>query len=334
MNKSIVFTSPRVAELLNEQIPKAESGTAVVKLLRSTISAGTERANLVGDKNVTLEDRIVPFPRRSGYSSVGIVTEVGDGVSKVSVGDRVGISWSVHSQFIRIPETNLHKLTDDVSDASAALIHIATFPLAAIRKCNLELGESAMVMGMGVLGMMAVQLLRLAGAAPIIAVDPIKEKRELALRLGADLAFDPFDSDFVKSVKAATSGGVNVAIEVTGNGGALNSTLDCMAKFGRVALLGCTRSSDFTVDYYRKVHGPGITMIGAHTLARPKNDSSRGWWTEFDDYEALIKLVRLGRLDLESLVEEVHSPNDAFDVYTRLAAGGGFPVVQFDWSLI
>ena len=125
-----------------------------------------------------------------------------------------------------------------------------------------------------------------------------------------------------------------MAIEVTGNGKALDGVLDCMAEFGRVALLGCTRSSDFTIDYYRKVHGPGITLIGAHTRARPKFESHRGWWTERDDFEAAIRLIRLGRLDLASLVEEVHSPLDAKEVYARLAAGGGFPVVQFDWSLI
>ena len=334
MNKSIVFTAPGVAEVLDEKMPTVEKGTVIIKLLRSTISAGTERANLVGDPNVTISDNIVPFPRRGGYSSVGIVTEIGDEVKTVSVGDRVGISWSTHSAYIKVPESNVHKLTEDVSDAAAALIHIATFPLAAIRKCRLEMGESAIVMGMGVLGMMAVQLLKASGAAPIIAVDPVPQKRDLAIKLGADYALDPFDPDFAAKVKGLTCGGVNVAIEVTGNGGALNGVLECMAKFGRIALLGCTRSSDFTVDFYKKVHGPGITLIGAHTLARPKYDSSSGWWSEKDDYEALIKLIRFGRLDLEALVEEVHSPYDAPEVYKRLAAGGGFPVVQFDWSKI
>jgi threonine dehydrogenase-like Zn-dependent dehydrogenase len=334
MNKSIVFTAPGVAEVLDEKMPTVEKGTVIIKLVRSTISAGTERANLVGDPNVTIGDNIVPFPRRSGYSSVGIVTEVGEGVTSVAVGDRVGISWSTHSAYIKVPESNVHKLSDDISDAAAALVHIATFSLAAIRKCRLETGESAIVMGMGVLGMIAVQLLKISGAAPIIAVDPVPEKRALAIKLGADYALDPFASDFTAKVKQITCGGVNVAIEVTGNGGALNGVLDCMAKFGRIALLGCTRSSDFTVDYYKKVHGPGITLIGAHTLARPKNDSSNGWWTERDDYEALIKLVKFGRLNLESLVEEVHSPHDAPQVYKRLASGGGFPVVQFDWSKI
>ncbi|MFR6641702.1 MAG: hypothetical protein ACLUSP_10635 [Christensenellales bacterium] len=67
-----------------------------------------------------------------------------------------------------------------------------------------------------------------------------------------------------------TARGANVAVEVTGLGKGLDRVLDCMRKFGRVALLGCTRNSDFTIDHYRKVHGPGITPVGAHTAARPR----------------------------------------------------------------
>ena len=142
-----------------------------------------------------------------------------------------------------------------------------------------------------------------------------------------ELAADIIDKGIV-----LTGGGAKVAIEVTGLGAGLDTVLDCMARFGRVALLGCTRSSDFTIDYYRKVHGPGITLIGAHTAARPTQESHEGWWTEKDDAEALIRLVAGGRLDLASLIEEVHSPEDYAEVYARLAAKGGFPVVQFDWT--
>ena len=108
--------------------------------------------------------------------------------------------------------------------------------------------------------------------------------------------------------------------------------LDCMKKFGRVALLGCTRNSDFSIDYYKKVHGPGITLVGAHTVARPKYESSNGWWSESDDANATLKLIKGGRLDLKRLIAEVHSPKEAPEVYTRLASSGSFPIVQFDWS--
>lgn len=331
-NKRIVFTEPYVAKLLDVDMPTPAAGQVVVKLVRSSISAGTERANLVGDPNVDVSRAgQVIYPRYTGYSSAGEVVAVGEGVSRVKVGDRVACSWSFHVRYCLMNENNVHPL-NDVDYAAGALVHIATFPLAALRKCRVEMGESVIVMGQGVLGQIAVQLARVAGAVPIIAVDPVPEKRARALELGADVALDPFDPDFVKTVKSLTGGGVNVAIEVTGLGSGLDMVLDCMARYGRVALLGCTRSSDFTIDYYRKVHGPGITLIGAHTAARPKQESHEGWWTEKDDAEALIRLVAGGRLDLASLLEEVHSPSEYADVYARLAAKGGFPVVQFDWT--
>ena len=66
-----------------------------------------------------------------------------------------------------------------------------------------------------------------------------------------------------------------------------------MAKFGRIALLGCTRDKNFTVDYYRKIHGPGIHIIGAHTDARPKIDSSSGMFNQRDDIKAILNLTKM-----------------------------------------
>ena len=231
-----------------------------------------------------------------------------------------------------LPEKNVFKIGDGISFEDAALMHIATFPLAAIRKCGLEIGESALVMGLGILGLISIPLLRLSGACPIIAVDPIKEKRDLALSLGADYALDPYDADFALKAKKLTGGGVKVAIEVTGVGKGLDGALDCMARFGRVALLGCTRSSDFTIDYYRKVHAPGITLVGAHTNARPAHESSDRFWTLGDDMRALICMTEYGRLSLGALVEQTFSPTEAPEVYKRLINEKSFPITQFDWT--
>lgn len=333
--KSIVFVEKNRAELIDEEIPTPGAGQVLIRLARSTISSGTERANLVGEVNVSV-DRNAPgtvqFPRRAGYSSSGVVAAVGKDVTQFAVGDRVAMSWTIHSQYVCKNVNEVYLLDDDQSFAEGAMWHIATFPMAAVRKCSLEIGESAIVMGMGVLGMIAVMLLRAAGAVPVIAADPVPEKRELALRIGADYAFDPFHPDFEKQVRRVTGDGANVAVEVTGSGAALDEVLDVMARFGRVALLGCTRHSDFQIDYYKKVHGPGISLIGAHTRARPVAESSHGMWTTHDDVLAVQRLVRHGRLKLETLVEETHSPEEAYEVFTRLANEKAFPVVQFDWT--
>ena len=332
--KQIVFTEINTAKLLDKTIPEPGPYQVLVQTAVSTISCGTERANITGDPNVSAEGASgVVFPRYSGYNSSGTVIATGSAVTKVQVGDRVVVYWGLHQGINILNQNNVVKIEDDsISFETAAMCFISSFPMAAIRKTRLEMGESALVVGLGILGIIAVKLLRAAGAVPIIAVDPNPKRRELALQNGADYAFDPADEDFVQQVKAVTKGGANVAIEVTGVGAGFNEALDCMAKFGRVALLGCTRNSDFTVDYYKKIHGPGITVIGAHTIARPNVESHPGWFTHADDISAVLKLCAGKRLTLDNIIAETHTPENCEEVYQRLVFDKDFPVaVQFDW---
>ena len=108
-----------------------------------------------------------------------------------------------------------------------------------------------------------------------------------------------------------------------------------MAPKGRIALLGCTRDKNFTIDYYRKIHAPGVTLIGAHTASRPQLDSYPGFWTVRDEMNAILQLEKSGRLDLQNTISEVWSPEKAPEVYHRMLTEREFPIgVQFDWSLI
>ena len=332
--KQIVFTEINTARLLDKTLPEPSPYQVLVQTAVSTISCGTERANITGDPNVSAEGASgVVFPRYSGYNSAGTVIAVGSAVTKVKVGDRVVVYWGLHQGINIVNQNNVVKIEDDcISFETAAMSFISSFPMAAIRKTRLEIGESALVVGLGILGIIAVKLLRAAGAVPIIAVDPNPKRRELALQNGADYTFDPTDENFAQQVKAVTKGGANVAIEVTGVGAGFNEALDCMAKFGRVALLGCTRNSDFTVDYYKKIHGPGITVIGAHTIARPNVESHPGWFTHADDISAVLKLCAGKRLTLDNIIAETHTPENCEEVYQRLVFDKDFPVaVQFDW---
>lgn len=332
--KQIVFTKPYVAELLDAECLPPKEGEVTVSLEYSAISAGTEKANYMGMRNGTTvsEEEEAVFPRTVGYSAAGIVTEVGSAVPDVRPGDRVVVYWGKHKKKITVGRNQILPIPDGISTQEASMALIATFPLAAIRKTRLEIGESAMVMGLGILGIFAVQELRAAGAYPVIAVDPIGQRRELALRLGADFALDPTESGFADAVKGCTNGGVKVCIEVTGLGTGLIQALDCMKRLGRVALLGCTRSSKFEIDYYGKVHGPGISLIGAHTMARPKVESSAGLWTDEDDLQAVLNLLKGNRLNFQEMIGEIHSPAEAGETYDRLVHDKNFPVgVLFDW---
>ena len=336
MDKQIVFVEENKAELLEVESQMLGATEVKVKTVISTISSGTEKASISGAPvgiNSDPNEKAV-FPRVSGYSTSGIVVEKGEAVKDLEVGDRVAMAWSTHRTYNVMDEKNVVKIEgDNVSYEEASIAHIATFPLAAIRKTRLEIGESLMVVGLGILGLLAVSLAKAAGAVPVIAVDPVKDRRDAALSFGADYAFDPFEDGFADKVKAVTDGGVNCAIEVTGQGAGLNMTLDCMAKMGRVALLGCTRNSDFTVDYYRKVHGPGISLIGAHTIARPNEESYPGYFTTRDDMKTVLKLCEKNRINIKDMVGKTFSPAECADVYTSLLNDRNFPVVvQFDWN--
>ena len=335
--KQIVFTKPYVAELLDAEYEAPKAGEVTVSLEFSAISAGTEKANLVGDRNGRWqnEGEEAKFPRYVGYSAAGIVTAVGEDVTDVAVGDRVIVYWGKHKKNITVKRKNVVKIPEGVSMEEASMVHISTFPMGAIRKTKIEIGESALVMGLGILGVFAVQQLRAAGAYPVIAVDPVADRREFALKMGADYALDPTEEGFAEKVMALSDGGVNVCIEVTGLGIGLVQALECMKEMGRVALLGCTRNSKFEIDYYKNVHGKGISLIGAHTRARPVEESAPGLWIHEDDMRAAMNLIRGGRLNFKDMIGEIHSPTEAGVVYDRLVNDKKFPIgVIFDWRNI
>lgn len=335
-NKQIIFTAPNRAELLETEIPdQLAEGTVRVRMTYTAVSAGTERANLIGESNISgkREDCNNHFPRKLGYCGVGVVEAVGDRVSKVNVGDRVIVYFGKHTLYNVVPEANVIPIVPrEVEDLDAALMVIAGFPAEGIRKTRLEYGESCMIVGLGILGQIAVALAKIAGAVPVIAADPNPARRELAIRMGADHAVDPTAENAAETIRALTNGkGANVVVEASGNSAALKSALRCCAPMARVSLLGCTRTPD-VYDLYHDVHYPGVTLIGAHNFARPKVESMPGNWTAADDFHAMLKLIHYGRLNLRPLISEIHAPEEAPAVYDRLANDRNFPIgVLFDW---
>jgi 2-desacetyl-2-hydroxyethyl bacteriochlorophyllide A dehydrogenase len=333
--KKIVFTEIGKAELWDADVSAPGAGEVLVEMAYTAISAGTERACLMRLPNTGNPPNGPYKPMILGYSGSGIVKAIGEGITSVSVGDRVSTIWGIHAQYNTVPERNVIRIKDDSLDLKhASFAFIGTFPAAGIRKTRLEFGESAMIFGIGILGAFAVQLCRLAGAFPVIAADLSAERRKLALDLGADYAFDPAADGFIDSVMEVTEGiGARVIIEVTGQSAALEQALSCVAPLGRISLLGCTRISNTPIDFYQLVHRPGITIIGAHTNARPKLESYPHYWTERDDCIAILNFMQHGRLDMYKLISEVHSPEEALEVYRRLAVNKDFPVgVVFDWK--
>lgn len=252
----------------------------------------------------------------------------------MSVGDRVLVYHGCHSKYNIRTEDEITKVENDtVSSLEAAFVIIASMGLGGVRKLEIEIGESAMVMGQGLLGIFATQFLRLSGANPVIAADLNPSRRELALKLGADYAFDPSEEDFVQKVKGATKGkGVNGCVEVTGISQAMNQALECASWMGRISLLGCTRVSDCAVDYYTQIHRPGIKLIGAHNFVRPKYESYPHHWTHHDDCRAIIDMIASKRIQVEPIVSRIESPENAPQIYNELCDDKNFPIgTVFDW---
>ena len=328
-SKTIVFTKAQTAELIEKEIGIATGDRVKVKMEYTVVSGGTERACIMGMNNTSQK-----FPMSLGYCGVGYVTEIGEKVEKIKVGDRVLVYHGIHTEYNIVPESDVTKVEDEnINSLDAAFVVIASMGLGGVRKLELELGESAMVMGLGLLGMFSVQFLRLSGANPLIVVDLNEERRQLALRLGADYALDPSDEAFLDKVKKITKGkGVNGCVEVTGVSLAMKQALECASWMGRISLLGCTRVSDCGVDYYSQVHRPGVKLIGAHNFVRPKVESYPHHWTHHDDCRAILDMIATGRVDVRSIVSRVVKPEEAPQIYTELCNDKNFPMgTVFDW---
>ena len=327
-SRQIFFTDVRKVEILDVDVPTPTGDEVLVDMEYTVISGGTERANLMGMQNT------VAFPKSLGYCGVGHVVSVGGAVKSVAPGDRVLVYHGHHMKYNLRPEADITKVEDEGIDSlDAAFVIIASMGLGGVRKLEIELGESAMVMGLGLLGIFALQFCRQSGAYPVIAADLNPARRELALALGADYAFDPASPDFTEQVMAATKGkGVRATVEVTGVSAAMKQALECASYMGRISLLGCTRKSDCEVDYYRQVHRPGVTLIGAHNFVRPKHESYPHHWTHQDDCKAILDLIASGRIRVAPIVSRVVAPDDAVEIYNELCDNPEFPMgTVFDW---
>lgn len=336
IRKNIVFTAKEKAELLEEKMDIELTGDQVLlKLIYDIISTGTELANYRDMPNTSINyDGRGSFPRTVGYSFTAEVVEVGPEVKELQIGDKVIVGWGGHRSMIVKREAELIKLPPEADLVDAAFAHIASFPMLAVRKLRLELGESCMVAGLGLLGLFAVQFAKLSGAYPVLACDFSAERRALALELGANYALNPQDKDFIEQVRSLTDGqGPAGTVEVTGVLAGLQQALEYTARMGRISLLGCTRISDQPINVYRYIHGKGINLVGAHTATRPAFESAPSMWTTLDDFKTYIKFLRAGKVNVKAMTSRIVRPQDAVEVYKELNAAANPPLGWiFDWQ--
>ena len=293
------------------------------------ISPGTEFACLNGSDPSGLN-----FPKTLGYSAVAKVVKTGEQVKSLQSGDRCLCYHSKHCNYQFMPESNLVKIEDDLLPMEEAVFCVVgCMGFQGVRRCRPEFGELLMVMGLGLLGQFAVQTARLSGCYPVIGLDFNASRRKIALEMGADAVFSPDEPGLKEKILKLTRGGCDSVIEVTGNPQAVVQGLEMTAKFGRFSLVGCNRTPTEKIDFYNLVHRPGISVIGAHNMARPQNERRPGVWTMKDDMAVLLRYLSAGRLTSRPLLTRTADPAEAPGIYEKLFARDLDVLgVVYDWQ--
>lgn len=311
--KRVVWPQRGQVEIEEFDIPEVRENQVLTKTIVSLISPGTERAFLLG-----LPNAVSSYPQRPGYSNVGEVIEIGAGVTGIAVGDKVA-SPAGHSSHLLLSANNVFKVPDGLAEESAVFFNISAISLQGVRKARIELGEPVLVMGQGLIGQLALQLARLSGAFPAIAVDVAENRLKLALECGADFALNPKDADFENKLSEATKGkGPSVVIEATGSPEPVNTAFKLAGWCGRVILLASTRGETKSVNFYQDVHKKGLSIIGAHNAVRPNHDSSAAFWTSVDDCRLTLSLLAHKRLMVDKLITHRFNSVQAEEAYKLL----------------
>lgn len=295
-NYQVVWPEVGVATIEPCETPAPEADQLLIRTHTTLISPGTERAFFLGLPNTTQR-----FPQYPGYNNVGEVAQVGSNVTGWQVGDRVATPTR-HAAYVLANAADGVRIPDGLPNERAVFFEMGAIALQGVRKARIELGEPVVVIGAGLIGLLAMQWARLQGAAPVIMVDQDEQRLDFAQQAGAD-AVVMADGHLHEEIDHLCGGqGPAVVIEATGHPAAIPTAFDLAGWCGRVILLGSTRGETEQVNFYRDVHKKGLTVIGAHNSTRPLHDSRPGWWTRLADQQTAMKLLALDRLVIHPFI--------------------------------
>src|SRR5256714_2526766 len=341
-------------ELAEVPSPICKRGHLLVHASRTLISAGTERMLVEFGKASLLErarqqpdkvrmvldkvstDGLLPTieavrnkldqPLALGYCNAGVVVEVGDGVSGFKVGDRVASNgW--HAEMVCVPANLCAKTPDAVSDDAAAFTVLGAIALHGIRLAQPTLGEAFAVVGLGLVGLMTVQLLRAQGCR-VLGVDFDPNRLALARQFGAETVDLESDGDPVAAAMAFSMGrgvdGVLIAASTQSSDPVRQAARMCR-KRGRIVLVGVTGLELSRADFYEKEltfqvscsYGPGRYDPEYEEKGR---DYPLGYvrWTEQRNFEAVLEMMSEGRLDVTPLISHRFPIRDAAKAYEAI----------------
>jgi alcohol dehydrogenase len=316
--KALVFRGPGKISLETVPIPKARAGEVVIRVTLTTI-CGTDLHILKGEYPVK-PGLII------GHEPVGVIHEIGDGVTGYEVGDRVLVGaitpcgqcnfclsgdWSqcggaiggwkfgntidgAQAEYLRVPyaQANLAKIPDELTDEQVVLLaDIASTGISAAESADLQIGDTVAVFAQGPIGLCATAGAKLKGASLIIAVESDPVRIKMAKQMGADAVFDFKQHDVVEEIKCLTGGrGVDVAIEALGTQETFESALRVLRPGGTLSSLG-VYSGKLSVPLE-----PFAAGLGDHKIVTTLCPGGK------ERMRRLMELVRHGRLDLTPLL--------------------------------
>jgi predicted dehydrogenase/threonine dehydrogenase-like Zn-dependent dehydrogenase len=355
----------RTGELAVTQVPPPQllPGCVLVRVAASLVSAGTERASAeFASKNLVAKAKARPDlvrdvltklrrdgllstmqavrsrldqPQSVGYSSSGIVVAVGDGVTDINAGDRVacaGAGYAVHAELACVPRLLLAKIREsaEVSFEEAAFGTVGAICLHGIRTAEVSLGDTVAVIGLGLLGQVTVQLLRAAGCR-VFGMDLVRERADLAIRVGADacasasefrdLCFQKTGGAGVDSVvitaETPSSEPVNLAAELARDRAIVVAVGTVGMDIERKLYYG--KELDFRVS---RSYGPGRYDVAYEQKGR---DYPIGHvrWTETRNLEAFLQLIADRKLNLLPLITHRFPMDEAARAYDLIAGRTG-----------
>jgi len=352
-----IIQSFKTGQTILEEVPapQVSKGNVLIQTTRSLVSLGTERmlvefgkSNLISkarqqpDKVKQVLDKIkteglmptleavfnkLGEPLPLGYCNVGKVIAVGEGVSEFKVGDRVA-SNGQHAEFVAIPKNLVAHIPDNVSDEQAAFTVIGSIGLQGIRLLNPTLGETIVVTGLGLIGLLTAQLLA-ANGCKVIGVDVDDSKLNLAKKWGI-LPFNPKNGDVVKFVEEQTNriGADGVIITASAKTDEIISQSAKMSrKRGRIILVGVIGLNLSRAEFYEKElsfqvscsYGPGRYD---ENYENSGNDYPLPFvrWTEKRNFEAILHAIASEKIQVNEMITEVIPLNDYLKIYGEIGS--------------
>lgn len=269
-------------------------------------------------------------PTPLGYSAAGVVVAVDELNSRFRVGDRVacgGAECAFHAEMIAVPDLLAAPIPEGVEDWQAAYTTLASISMQAVRQAEVRLGDRVLVMGQGLVGLLATSLLKASGAR-VLAVDFVSSRLQTALAMGAERGVNPAETKVEDVVREWTNGhGVDAVIICVGgkSSGPADQAIACLRDRGVMVITGIYDAElswktaymkDIQVRYSRS-YGPG------------RYDPQYEWggkdypigyvrWTENRNFEACLELMRTGQLDLKPVTTRQVGFENVLEVYDKL----------------